>query len=303
MKKILSVVLSIIFVLSLCACNAQSYALSVDGTRVSDEIYGYYLSVAVNSSQYSKKFDKEQLAGELCAEYIAAKRLIEQYGIQLSAEEKVVVSQEVKVNWQLYSSFYEKYSVSKQTLCEVTEHEKLVDSLVKHIYGAGGEKALSDDDILKFFNQNYAVIKIISTDFTIDMDDAQIQDITDKFTSMRNTIRTGGDFSSAAQQYPDLAEYEDVEHVISSSDSSYPDGMFKKILELKQGDTQVLRYSRGIYLIQKANAADYFDVYKNDCILKLKKAEILGAIKADAETYTLDFNNSVVSKINSKADI
>lgn len=303
MKKVLSVVLSFILVLSLCSCSGNSYALTVDGTQVSDEIFGYYLSVAVNSAAYGDDDDKESVAGALCAEYVASEKLIDKFGIQLSAEEKVAVSSEVKVNWQLYSSFYEKYSVSKQTLCEIMEHESLINSLITSLYSADGERALSDSEISEFFNQNYAVIKIISTDFNAEMTEETINDITKKYTSMRNIINGGGEFSSAAGQYPDLAEYEDVEHVISSFDTSFSDGMFEKILKMKTDDTQVLRYSNIIYLVQKCNADDYLDVYKEDCIVKLKKAEVLEEIRTEAESYTVDYNKRAVSKIKSKADL
>lgn len=289
--------------LSFCSCSANENALTVNSTPVNKEIFGYYLSVAVNSSKYNNSDNKQDIAGRLCAQYIAGLKMIDKYSLELTAEEKVVVSSELKINWQMYSSFYEKYSVSKQTLCKILEYESLINSLVENIYSSSGERALADGEIKAFFNENYIAANTAYTDFNELMTEDEIQSITEKYTAMANLIRGGGEFSSAVQQYPDLVEYEDTLHIISSFDSSYPGGLFDKISESKEGSTQVLRYESGIYLIQKEDASEYFDIYKSDCIVKMKKEQVLEEISSAAGDYTVKFNKNVISKIMSKAEV
>ncbi len=303
MKKLISLVLVFIFMVSLCSCGETATAMYINGTDIDAEVYGYYLSVVTNSPEYNETEDKDKAVSSLCAGYVAAKEIIKNYNIKLSAKDKVNVSSDIKVQWQLYSSFYKKYGVSKQTLCRMLEHEKLIDSLVISLYGEGGERAVKNNDVLSFFKQHYAIIKLITTDFRPGMEDSEIKTITDKYTSMRNLIKGGGDFASAAQQYPELVKYEDVEHIISSFDTSYPSGMLTKVLQMKNGDTQVLRYSNGIYLVQKKEATSYYNVYKDDCIIKMKKADILKEIEEAAKNYTWNYNRNIISKIESKAGL
>lgn len=302
--RLISVVLAAcLCFLSFCACSSNETALTVNSTPVSKEIYGYFLSVAVNSEDYKNEENKQELAGRLCARYVAGCELIRKHGVQLSAEEKVAVSAQLKTSWQFYSSFYEKYSVSKQTLCTMLEYEKLLEALTEALYSKGGERELSDDEIKSYFNQNYVAAKFAFTAFddTVTKEDAE--KITQKFTSMASIVRAGGEFSSAIQQYPDLAEYEDAEHLIASDDSSYPDDLFEKMAQAKNGDVQIIRFQRGIYLLQKADNAPFFDAYKSKCIVKMKKEEVLKEISQTAEGCKLEYNSAAVKSILSSADV
>ena len=302
--KIISVVLAMcLCFLSFCACSSNETALTVSSTPVSKEIYGYFFSVAVNSEDYKNEENKQELAGRLCAEYVAGCELIKKHGVQLSAEEKVAVSSEIKTKWQMFSSFYKKYSVSKQTFCTMLEHEKLIDVLVEKLYSQGGERELSDDEIKGFFNQNYIAAKIAFTPFDSLMTEEDVKSITEKYSSLSSIVRAGGDFSSAVQQYPDLAEYEDTEHLISAFDSSYPAEMFGEMVKMKNGEVHVLRFSRGIYLIQKADNSQFYDAYKTKCIVKMKKAEVLKELSETAESSKLEYNSAAVKSVLSSAGV
>lgn len=302
--KITSVILALcICFLSFCACSPDETALTVNSTPVSKEIYGYYLSVAVNSDKYKEEENKQEIAANLCAEYVAGTTLLEKYSVKLSAEEKVVVSSEVKTNWQLYSEFYKKHSVSKQALCRMLEYESLINALVEKLYSNGGERELNDEEVKEFFNRNYTAAKVAYTAFDSTLSESEVEEITDKFTSMASVIRAGGEFSSAVQQYPDLAEYEDTEHIISAFDTSYPDSLFEKLLESENSSVQVLRFSRGIFLIQKTDASQYFDVYKSKCIVKMRKEQVLSEIADLAESYQMELNTATVKKVMSSAGI
>ena len=302
--KMISVALAMcFFLLSFCACSSNETALTVDSTPVSKEIYGYFLSVAVISDEYKDKKNKRELAGRLCAEYVAGCELIKKHGVQLSAEEKVAVSSEIKTRWQFYSSFYQKYSVSKQTLCAMLEHEKLIDALTEAFYSKGGERELSDDEIKSFFNSNYVAAKVAFTPFDSLMTEEDVKVITEKYTSMASTVHAGGEFSSAIQQYPDLADYEDTEHIISAFDSSYPDDLFEKMVQLKNGDAHILRFQRGIYLLQKADNSQFFEAYKSKCIVKMRKEGVLKEISEIAENCKLEYNSAAVKSVLSSADV
>lgn len=312
LKKTTAVLTAVlILVLTLGGCSRKSYALEIDGNNIDEGIYGYYLSVAQNDPAYKNEKDKSAVAASLCAEYVAGHKLIGEYGAALSAEEKVAAASQVKGMWQEFSGFYKRYSVSKQALSEIVEFDKLIDNLTVKLYGDGGENSVGIESVENYFYSNYVAVKIISADFKDDSGEAfnqsQVDEITEKFTDMRNLIKSGADMQSAAEKLLDVADYDDKIVLIRSDDSSYPDGMFSKILSLTAGSVQVFRYERGIYLIQKfdmsADKASYFDLYKNECLILMKKEDTKKEISAIAQNYKLIYNDKVMSKIESSADL
>lgn len=304
-KKITSAMaLCALLIGSLCACSRDSYALKVGENSISKEIYGYYYSVAANSDEYKDEDDKEKIAAELCAEYISGRVLAAEKGVSLSAEEKVSVASKTKSMWQLYSSFYKKYYVTKEALGEALSYDALVDKLTLTAYGEGGEREESLSTLENYFYSNYTAVKIMSADFKKEngesFDEAEVEDITKKFTNMRNSVRSGSDMSAVAEQYIDLVDFDDKVKLLRSDDTEYPSGMFEKISEIQTGSVQVFRYERGIYLIQKidikASPNEYFDVYKSECLLSLKRNEMKKEINTIAQSQELVYNHKVTDK-------
>lgn len=304
-KKITSAMaLCALLIGSLCACSRDSYALKVGENSISKEIYGYYYSVAANSDEYKDEDDKEKIAAELCAEYISGRVLAAENGVSLSAEEKVSVASKTKSMWQLYSSFYKKYYVTKEALGEALSYDALVDKLTLTAYGEGGEREEPLSTLENYFYSNYTAVKIMSADFKKEngesFDEAEVEDITKKFTNMRNSVRSGSDMSAVAEQYIDLVDFDDKVKLLRSDDTEYPSGMFEKISEIQTGSVQVFRYERGIYLIQKidikASPNEYFDVYKSECLLSLKRNEIKKEINTIAQSQELVYNHKVTDK-------
>lgn len=287
-----------IFIYSLCSCSKESFSLTINNIEIPEEIYNYFLSVAENDEAYSDAKDKSDAALELCKKYTAENEIIKKNGVSLSAEEKVSVSSDTKAQWLYFGSFYEKYSVSKQTLNMIIEHNRLFDDAVAAIYSENGEKPLSEKKIRKFFEENYIAVQIISTNFTDEngnpSDEKEIEEITENFTVMRNTVRNGGSMESAAQQFPEFAEYEGEASIISAFDTSYPSGLFKDVSELEKGGAQVYRYKSMIYLIHRLEDSDddiFYSLYSKDCIIKMKKNEVKKSVNALAKSYKMVYNN------------
>lgn len=280
------------------ACTPGSFSLKINNETVPEEIFNYYLAQAENDKAYSDSDDKEEAALELCKKYVAGSSLIKQYGVSLSAEEKVSVSQDTKAQWLYFESFYKKYSVSKQTLNKIIEHDRMVEDVIYAIFSENGENPVPDEQIKKFYEANYAPAQIISADFKDEngeaMNEAAIKEMTEKFTDMRNSVRSGESMESAAQKYPEFAEYEGEASILSSFDTSYPEGLFDSVKGLDKGGTQVYKYGERIYLIHRLDAsADdmYFSLYSKECLKKMKKDEIEKIINTIAQSYKMVYNN------------
>ncbi len=296
LQRRIAAVLILCLLLPLCACAGRSpYALTVDGSRVGKEVYGYYLAQAQNDASS----DAEKEAAAQCARYVAGSALIAQYGVTLSAEQKVAVSAKLKGTWQYFADDYRHYGVSKQTLCEMLEYEKLLENLTIAMFEKKHPSADTQKTVERFFYQNYVGAKMIRADFTgkdgKPLSRGAQSVLTKKFTEMRNMVRRGSTLASAAGQYPDIAEYDDaVVNVIGKADDAYPDGMFENVLKMEIGSTQVFRFSNGIYLIQRediaAEPALYYERYRSACILKMYGDAAEKEINTLAQSYKTEYN-------------
>lgn len=298
MKRLVSLIMTVLLVaLCLQSCSSDGVSLTINDVNVSEEIYNYYLAEAENNSEYKDSKDKEETAVELCKKYVAGSELIKKYGVSLTAEEKVSVSSETKAEWLYFKDFYEKYSVSKQTLNSMIEYNQLIEDLIVKIYSKDGENPLSEEEIKEYYDKNYIVAQIISADFKDESgnlaDEETVNDITEKFTEMRNSVRAGESMETAAQKYPEFAEYDGDNSVIKSFDTSYPEGFFENVAQLGEGETQAFKYNDLIYLIHRPESAEgdiYFSLYRKECIVKMKKAELEKTINALAESYKIVYN-------------
>lgn len=298
MKKAVSMFLVVLLAaLSLCACSSRRFSLVINNKSVEKEVFNYYLSISENDSAYKGSKDKENTAVELCRKYAAENELIEKHKISLTAEEKVAVSGKAKAKWLYFKDFYKKYSVSKQTLVDMLEHEQLAENIIVKIYSEGGEEPVPEEKIKEYYDSNYIVSQVVFTDFTDEngnaADPAAVEEITKKFTEMRNAVRLGNSMEAAVQKYPEIAEYDGGNSLISPSDTAYPEGLFEKVSAMKKGETQVFKYNSIIYLIHRLDeSADetYFPLYKKECIINMRKNEVEKMINSLAESYKIVYN-------------
>ena len=291
MKRIISLAAVAMLILSLCACSAEKFSLKINNISVPEEVYNYFDLVAKNDSAYKDEKDKEKTALNLCAKYAAENELIDKYKISLSAEDKVSVASDTKSRWLYYSGFYEKNSVSKQTLNLMLEHERLVDDAIIRIYSENGDKPVSEKEIKEYYGKNYVAVQMISA--ALPEDEKEIEKITDNFIEMRNAVRSGEGVETAAQRYPEIAVFEGETTVISSFENSYPDGLFDNAAKMKNGETQVFRYNRAIYLIHRLDEPTengYYSLYSRDCIIRMKKSEVEKEINTIAQNYKIVYN-------------
>ncbi len=287
MKRIISLVLCFVCLFSLFGCTLSNSRLTVNGETIDKEIYNYYLSVAQNHPNYEQSKNQKLIAKELCAQYVAVNNLAWQYDVYLSAENKVTLANETKVQWQLFSDFYERHNVSKQALGDALHTQALIKAITLKLYSPGGEREVSESEIKNYFNKNYISVKIAKTDFKGTESSSEMEDILQKFVQMRSMINSGGEITSVLQQYPGLTHYDDNTVIISSFDTSYPSDFFENIVSLKINSTQVLRYDNCIYLVQKCDNSEFFRGYKDNCIVKMKKSEIVKEIESMADSYSI----------------
>ena len=77
---------------------------------------------------------------ELCCEYVAVNTKLSEYGLTLSASEKRSASNNLEDLWHVFSGYYEKLGVSKQTLMKIETADTSRNRLFYYIYDEGGER-------------------------------------------------------------------------------------------------------------------------------------------------------------------
>ena len=102
MKKILSLILSAVFILLLASCGAEKkeYPLSVNGTPIDAEIFTCYLDRALHDPDGgATRADRITYATNMCIRYVALNSTFKQKGLTLSASDNVKCSNEANSLW------------------------------------------------------------------------------------------------------------------------------------------------------------------------------------------------------------
>ena len=168
-KSFVAVLLCLAAVFCTAGCSAsKKSALNISGAQIDYETFLYYFDqVHAFPEKYELAADatNEQMidaAIELCCEYVAVNTKLSEYGLTLSASEKRSASNNLEDLWHVFSGYYEKLGVSKQTLMKIETADTSRNRLFYYIYDEGGEKAVSEDDIKKYYNENYISFRAIT---------------------------------------------------------------------------------------------------------------------------------------------
>ena len=168
-KSFIAVLLCLAAVFCTAGCSAsKKSALNISGAQIDYETFLYYFDqVHAFPEKYELAADatNEQMidaAIELCCEYVAVNTKLSEYGLTLSTSEKRSASNNLEDLWHVFSGYYEKLGVSKQTLMKIEAADTSRNRLFYYIYDEGGEKAVSEDDIKKYYNENYISFRAIT---------------------------------------------------------------------------------------------------------------------------------------------
>jgi hypothetical protein len=126
MKRIISVLLTALILLSVSACTkAETTALIISGTEIDSGIFTYYLDKVVNrpldyglTENPEKKLLKQAVIDE-CKKYVAINTGFRDKGLSLSAADKVEIAQNVNNFWVRFENHYNEIGVSKQTIFKI----------------------------------------------------------------------------------------------------------------------------------------------------------------------------------------
>lgn len=194
LKKAAAFTAAAAMALSLSACGKDtSWGAEIDGKQLRAGIMIYFQSVAVSEAmQYMPKTDASaaadgettttaesvsvlditiedkparvwinEKARESMQEFAAVEKKFDELGLAFENKEDEKNALIIDQMWDSYGSIYEEIGVSKQSYSDIGLNNAKRDAIFNYYYGAGGEKAVSDDEITAYLKENNARIKYI----------------------------------------------------------------------------------------------------------------------------------------------
>jgi len=320
LKKIFSILITLCVVsvsFSACSLNEQP-ALSIAGANISQGVYAYYLDKAVSKpADYGLALtagaaDYKNKAVDLCREYVAVNTTFKDLALSLSVSEKANLSTKVSDSWRIYSNYYISIGVTKQTLTKIETCNAEKNKLFLFYYDTGGTKAVQENIIKAYFNENYIGFKAINgyltkTDEngnTVDLTAAEIKALKSKFNAMAKNILAGESIEDVGVSYAaeqDNSSVNTAVTVIGKDNTAYPTGFFDAAAKLKASKPAVIMLGKYIFLVVKVDVSksedEFYQRYRADALKALKGGEMDQSITAIAAGFTVEKKDKIIDKI------
>lgn len=306
MKKVISlIIIMIVIVGTFAGCVSGGYPLAIEGTRISEGVYTYFLS---------ETKDKDK-AIEVCKSLVAAENIMKAEGISLSANYKRVVAEETDKKWSLFSAYYESIGVTKQDITSALVYEYGKNELLDYYYGDKGKKSVKDSRLRSEFDKTYVGFKAIEASYiklsdmgeSVSISDSEKSAVKKQFSSMAQSINSGTmTIDRANEKYNEsigLIVTQTLDTVlVKEGNVLYDDNFFSEIAKLRNGEAAVIESGNSVFLLQRqsiANEDEYFYLYKSEMLEKLKMDDIEKKIAKAAQGYNVKTNNSLIKDIES----
>ncbi len=204
LKRIISLALASLMVLSLSACIHKKNEIAV---KIGDEEFtsAYYMCALITANSeakqkvqegdtltqqekdgtkaidyYSKKIDKkeytqwvEDRAIELIKTNAAYRLLCKENKLKLTDEQKNQIENVMYQNWDYYgtSAYYTPNGVSRDTYKEYLTDSYYSEIYFEHLYGKEGKEAVKTEDVNKEIVDNYIIADVIEISYAEDAKD------------------------------------------------------------------------------------------------------------------------------------
>lgn len=300
MKKMMSVFIAVLILLSLTACNAgKRTALIISGAEIDSEIFTYYLDKVIQSpSDYGlaenpeKKLIKQTAIDE-CKKYVAINTSFRDKGLSLSSADKVEISDNVNHFWTRFENHYDEIGVSKQTLTKIMTADAYENAIFTATYDRGIGNAAAEKELTDYFYSNYVSFRTVCAYFTAADGSAMSQAdkiaLVDSFRKMeQNTAVDAEKFSEAVT----ASGYTLSDTIILKKESDgYPAGFFEKVYSQANGTVQILEYDECVFAVFKESLEDKGEAvyvnYRTSCITDLYSGASEQELAAYTETLTV----------------
>lgn len=182
-RRVLTLFLALLMALTLVSCGGDSsYIATYKDEKIPAGVYLYQL-VNATQSAYAKVEDstkdvlKQTVDGENAAlwieknaqkemkRYLAVEQKFEELGLTLSSEAESAAVTQANTDWSNYGEWYEKNGISKDSLMKVYRNSAKKQQVFLAYYDEGGQKAVSDEELKTYFEENYVKVKYLGVSY------------------------------------------------------------------------------------------------------------------------------------------
>ena len=359
-SKILCVVLALVIALSAASCSlSKQYAYEKDDIKLPIGVYIYYLYNAYNSAQNyaqqsdlydaetgkydgKKSFLKMEItdddgktavaedwikdkAAEDTKTAVAIQTKFNDLGCTLDQTEIDSTQSYYKSYWdQSYSEMLEPYGISFDSFFLAGYTLPAMESeAFKAEYGTGGPSAVSDEELTKYFKDNYTSYKYFSanlytTETAEDTDGSaetaseniplsadKIAEYQKDFDSYAATLSDGGSYADVVAEYMKkyAVEEDPTTENVEDIDEESTDEIMKTILDMKDGQAMTVVIgdddtTKQIYLVYREPIENQVEAYtdpeqhKNDVLSAMKHEEFDEMLKKLAEEMNITLSSA-----------
>ena len=160
---------------SLTSCSDTSYVMTAgiyiynELTEMSYQMTMMYYQKGIKKDYFDQKVDGKAFDEYLSdyaltatKEYAAVVDKFNELGLTLSDEDIKSINDSISSTWDSQGEFYESEGISKESVKLALKGSKMREELFDHYYAEGGEEAVSDDEMVKYLDDNYLRYKSIS---------------------------------------------------------------------------------------------------------------------------------------------
>ncbi len=291
MKKFISLILVAVMTFGLASCTASK--VKINGTKIDNEIYAYFEAHAEKNED--GEISEEAVLKDI-SRYVAINSEFNNRGLVLDSSIKAEVSAHVNDLWHLYGSFYEENDVSKQTIYKIELSNAYENALLADYYAEDGDKPVTEDEIKKYFGENYAAIRFVTGYlFNVDdngatkpMTDGEKNKLTNTFKSVAEMITDGTSIEEAVGSLGENTEVRDTV-VNAFFDGTFPEGFWNEVKNIEKDKTAVFTVGDYIFLVNRVDIFSeeygYYNTYRTDCLKQMKGEEFSAIVDTWAENY------------------
>ncbi len=244
-RKTAAAAAAIVCAAALCGCTDSGYVMTVDGEQIRNGVYLSFMQTAYSdasdkiSEQKTEDGDTSEVGDifgytvedkpaadwikentlEQVKNFVAVKRLCEDYGVTLTDEELNEINSEMNSLWNdenyyaqyLYNcdtigEYYDSIGIGRESLAEINKVNELSDKLFLHYYDKGGLTPVSDEDFKTYLKDNYAGVKFIELEYDdyagiALQEEAEIQAVKDTAQDYADRLNAGESFIDIKYEY------------------------------------------------------------------------------------------------------
>ncbi len=311
-KKITAFLLTAMLCISLTSCGDDGVAAEFDGQEIPAGVYILQQVMALNEAQQSENYDSSlediwdntiedksleewvnEKALEYLKNYVAVEQWFDEEGLTLSEEDLESIDYTVESTWPNYEDSYNDIGIAESSYELYQTNQYKYNLLFQKYYGEDGTEPITDDDLMEYYQTDFAQFQMISFS-TLDpstyeaMDDAEKEEVKEKAESYLQRAQDGEDMvtlinerakeyaEERGQEEPEIDETQTYVRTIKKDTSSYyvsddvRDAIFS---QAEIGEPILLSDDNGYYVIKRQEVSpteDDFEELKESLLYDLK---------------------------------